>query len=105
MYPPTVSILCFRQAEGDEWIASVVCPSQEDFLKAPCNLILLINIISHGCLSLKGNGTQFFFFNWVHCTPNKIGILLIWKWEEWLLGLSVAVKHVTSKLSGFKQHQ
>ena len=46
-----------------------------------------------------------FFFNWVHCTPNKIGILLIWKWEEWLLGLSVAVKHVTSKLSGFKQHQ
>lgn len=96
----------FQAPEGDEWIASVVCPSQEDFLKAPSNLILLINIVSHGCLSLKGKGTQiFFFFNWVHCTPNKIGILLIWKWEEWLLGLSVTIKQTASKLSGFKQQQ
>lgn len=106
MSPPAVSILCFRQAEGDERIASVVCPSQEDFPKAPSNLILLIKIVSHGCLPLRGKGTQIFFFlNWVHCTPSKIGILLIWKWKEWLLGLSVAVKQTVSKLSDFKQQQ
>ena len=29
----------------------------------------------------------------------------MWKWGERILGLSVAVKQTTSKLSGFKQQQ
>ena len=81
-------------------------PLSGRFFESPIQL----NFIDQHCItwlpfSEREGNTIFFFLNWVHCTPNKIGILLIWKWVEWLLGLSVAVKHVTSKLSGFKQHQ